>query len=111
MSIPNYYDKDLDDEKRKIGYSKRSLVGLTLGYKFFDGNITSKPNFEFKSNDDSENPNPDRLKTELLDFAIENEIEMKQINTFDDSSFRLRAKKISVECIKKSKEYAVETHE
>lgn len=40
MSIPNYNDSSLNDNKRKIKYDLKIIDSIILGYKFFMDNIT-----------------------------------------------------------------------
>jgi len=115
-SIPNYQDIKLEDEKRKARYHLDCIDSVILGYKFFNTNISGKVEKEvnkyhyiFNCFYVNGKPNQDFLKTDLLDFLIENNIRTKQINTTDNNCFGLKAIPIKIECKGKGKEYSIET--
>jgi hypothetical protein len=116
ISIPNYQDDNLEDEKRKVKYHLDCVDSVILGYKFFNTNISAKAEkddnkFHYLFNCCNNNgvPNQDNLKTDLLDFLIDNNISAKQIKTTDDNSFGLKAIPIKIGCKSKGKEYLIET--
>lgn len=112
MSIPNYNDNNLSESKRKVNYDLKNIETIYLGYKFFTGNITKsfleedKELYQF--NCDKEKKNTDSLKVNILNFVIDNNIELKGIETEDNNTFKLKAVNYKVTVHVRDKEYLVE---
>lgn len=97
-------------------YNLDCVDSVILGYKFFNTNNSddleennTEFHYIFNSYNNNGVSNQDRLKTDLLDYLIENNINTKQIFTADNNSFELKALPIKIECKRKGKEYLIKT--
>jgi hypothetical protein len=107
MSIPKYNDTSLSLEKRKVNYKLDKINDIIIGYKFFEDNITTsyygkgKRLYRF----DPINNTRDILRLEILDFVIENNIPLKEVEIEEDNTFRLKIVNLKIDCKVKGKEY------
>ncbi|MBI5539841.1 MAG: DUF2971 domain-containing protein [Bacteroidia bacterium] len=111
MSIPDYDLPNHSLEKRKINYGFEKINSIILGYKFFKGNLTNKylgkgkRFFELRPN---ENVN-DKFKIQILDFLIENKIKTNEMTIEENNTYNLKVSNMKLICVKKGKEYIVES--
>lgn len=104
MSIPEYPLSYPVDYKRCVNYNASS-ISIIIGYKFFKGFLT-KP-VKNNSIEYEVSAETDPCKNKLLEWIIENNVVIEQIQTRDDKSFRLTTKKILIERLKKNAIYLV----
>ncbi len=111
MSIPEYKDKILVDNKRRVAYKSDKLNSIVLGYKFFQENISGtkigdkKRLFKFNKAD---NPS-DNLRISILENIIENKLITKEIQIAEDNTFNLEVHDITITCIEKGVKYIIES--
>ncbi|MBK3519974.1 DUF2971 domain-containing protein [Carboxylicivirga marina] len=109
MSIPNYNDPTLELDKRKVSYKKDKVKSIILGYKFFAENMTKtyfgkgKRLYQFNpvSNE------MDKLKIEIINYIIENNITVREVEIVENNTFSLNVMNIELICKQKGHEYYV----
>jgi len=111
MSIPEYKDEQLDENKRKVEYDLDKVDCIILGYKFFFGNITGtyhgkgKRLYQFKPSKDNYN----QLKLDIINFIIDKRILVKEIEIEENNKFELKLVDIIIYPKTEGKEYFVES--
>lgn len=111
MSIPNYDDPFLSLDKRKVNYPKKKLKSIILGYKFFEENMTKtylgkgKRLYRFKP----EKNDRDKLRLKVIDFALKNNVKLREIEIAEDNSFTLNTMNIKLTCKQNRLEYLIES--
>lgn len=116
MSIPGYSSAILDPNKRKINYDISRIDSIFLGYKFFLNNIAPKQIgngkrlFIFDPTTDEMNKQgyDDFLKLEILNFAVKNQICLKEVQITENNLFKMTATESVVTCQEENKEYILE---
>lgn len=111
MSIPSYDDPILKVDKRKVNYGAEKVKSIILGYKFFMDNITKthfgkgKRLYRFQPDKNEK----DVLRLKILNFILDNNIKVREIEIAEDNSFTLNVMDIKLTCKQKGFEYFVET--
>lgn len=111
MSIPHYDDPILKADKRKIYYKAEKVKSIILGYKFFEDNITKthfrkgKRLFKFQPDKNKK----DVLRLKIINFILDNNIKVREIEISEDNTFTLNVMNISLICKQKGIEYFVES--
>lgn len=112
MSVPNYNNSNLSENKRKVYYKKEEIERIFIGYKFFSGNVTGIDVGEnkelYKFNPDSKLQNEDWLKVQILNKAINEKIEIFGIETEDNNTFDLKTVEYDIRINELNKDYIVE---
>lgn len=111
MSIPNYKDSLLNEEKRKVNYHKGKVKSVILGYKFFQGNSTKtnlekgKRLYQFQPKINKK----DKLKLKILDYILDNNLMLKEIEIEENNTFDLKVMDVKLSIRTKGFEYFIES--
>lgn len=109
LSIPNYRSETLLNTNRLVSYPKSNVKSVILGFKFFKGFIPYEIDkrtfrYTFDALDKTESLN---LKTQLLNYLVDNNVPIKQVQTNEDNTFRIESANVNVEIIERDRVYIV----